>query len=267
MDASTTWLGNWYIFHNSLTKEISSSIQTAAWLFRRGISLLFLSVAVSTIERTVTVPSYIEDWKIILVNPLMCFAFSALTLLVGRQEGHPAWKKLRGGVLVWLSVWSKVQTCILPSCIVINDKSQGSTAKHLRCDELLYYTFITQSVGERNFKTSDHLAKLQAKWLIVSCAPFALHFCPQRCRSHQISWITCVWRTETVTTHCCVNRLINVSLLSTNIKLLDQFWLSDWRYQWLTDCWSCMAFCCDIFLSVGRGIFYMADVKDFLLVT
>jgi len=29
------------------------------------------------------------------------FAFSALTLLVGRQEGHPACKKLSGGVLVW----------------------------------------------------------------------------------------------------------------------------------------------------------------------
>ena len=27
-------------------------------------------------------------------------AFSALTLLVGRQEGHPACKKLSGGVLV-----------------------------------------------------------------------------------------------------------------------------------------------------------------------
>jgi len=27
-------------------------------------------------------------------------AFSALTLLVGRQEGHPAFKKLSGGVLV-----------------------------------------------------------------------------------------------------------------------------------------------------------------------
>jgi len=26
-------------------------------------------------------------------------AFSALMLLVGRQEGHPAWKKLSGGVL------------------------------------------------------------------------------------------------------------------------------------------------------------------------
>ena len=44
---------------------------------------------------------------------LVCLlAFSALTLLVGRQEGHPACKKQCGGVLAWLSVWSEVQTCI-----------------------------------------------------------------------------------------------------------------------------------------------------------
>ena len=44
------------------------------------------------------------------------FAFSALTLLVGWQEGHPACKKLKsGGVLGWLSVCSEVQTCIRPS--------------------------------------------------------------------------------------------------------------------------------------------------------
>jgi len=42
-------------------------------------------------------------------------AFSALTLLVGRQEGHPACKKLSGGVLAWLSVWCEVLTCIWPS--------------------------------------------------------------------------------------------------------------------------------------------------------
>jgi len=42
-------------------------------------------------------------------------AFSALTLLVGWQKGHPACKKLSGGVLAWLSVWSEVQTCIQPS--------------------------------------------------------------------------------------------------------------------------------------------------------
>jgi len=44
-------------------------------------------------------------------------AFSALMLFVGqqeRQEGHPACKKLSGGMLAWLSVWSEVQTCIWP---------------------------------------------------------------------------------------------------------------------------------------------------------
>jgi len=42
-------------------------------------------------------------------------AFSALTLLVGRQEGHLACKKLSGEVLAWLFVWSEVQTCICPA--------------------------------------------------------------------------------------------------------------------------------------------------------
>jgi len=49
-------------------------------------------------------------------------------------------------------------------CIVINDKSQDNTAKHLKNDELFYYTFIMQSAGERIFKIGEHLAKLQAKW-------------------------------------------------------------------------------------------------------
>jgi len=34
--------------------------------------------------------------------------FSALTLLVGRQEGHPACKKVSGGVLAWLAVWCRL---------------------------------------------------------------------------------------------------------------------------------------------------------------
>ena len=45
----------------------------------------------------------------------MWFAFSALTLLVGRQEGHPACRKLSGGVLAWLSLWSEMQTCTWPN--------------------------------------------------------------------------------------------------------------------------------------------------------
>jgi len=44
----------------------------------------------------------------------LLFAFTALTLLVGQQEGHPACKKLSGGMLPWLCVWVKVQICIWP---------------------------------------------------------------------------------------------------------------------------------------------------------
>jgi len=36
------------------------------------------------------------------------YNFSAFTLLVGRQEGHPECKKLSGGVLAWLSGWSEM---------------------------------------------------------------------------------------------------------------------------------------------------------------
>jgi len=48
-------------------------------------------------------------------SPAGFCAFSALTLLVGRQEGHSACKNVSGAVLTWLSVWSEVQTCIRPS--------------------------------------------------------------------------------------------------------------------------------------------------------
>ena len=41
--------------------------------------------------------------------------------------------------------------------IAINDESQNSIAKNLRCDELLYYTFINHSAGERIFKIGEHL--------------------------------------------------------------------------------------------------------------
>ena len=57
--------------------------------------------------------------------------FSALTLLVGRQERHPACKKLSGGVLAWLSVWSEVQTCIRPSRCHCHSLSLASVKSRL----------------------------------------------------------------------------------------------------------------------------------------
>jgi len=44
-----------------------------------------------------------------------------------------------------MNVWKLGQSEI---CIVINDKSQDSTAKHFSCDGLLYYKFVTQFAGE-----------------------------------------------------------------------------------------------------------------------
>ena len=45
-----------------------------------------------------------ENFFLIFSVRYVACGFSALTLLVGRQEGHLACKKLSGGVLAWLSV-------------------------------------------------------------------------------------------------------------------------------------------------------------------
>jgi len=48
-----------------------------------------------------------KNWRILLEQSFT--AFSALTLLVGRQKEHSACKKLSDGVLEWISVCSAVQ--------------------------------------------------------------------------------------------------------------------------------------------------------------
>ena len=79
-------------------------------------------------------------------------AFSALTLLVGRQEGHLACKKLSGGVLVWLSVCSEVQTCIWPSWCHCHSLSFASVKSWL---VLPFWYRLTQVVPD--------------KWLLNRC--------------------------------------------------------------------------------------------------
>jgi len=73
--------------------------------------------------------------------------------------------------------------------IVVNDKSEKNTAKHVSREGLLHYKFIIQFSGERVYKIGEHLVTLQARWLIVSYAPFTLDCCPQRCRTRRISKI------------------------------------------------------------------------------
>jgi len=70
--------------------------------------------------------------------------------LVGQQEGHPASKKMSGGVLAWLSVWSEVQTCIWPSWCHCHSLSLASVKSRL------VFTFLAPahpgSPGQRAIK-------------------------------------------------------------------------------------------------------------------
>ena len=67
-------------------------------------------------------------------------------LLVGRQEGHPACKKLSGGVLVWLSAWSEVQTCIWSSWFHCHSLSLALVKSRL---VLLFWYQLTRVVLEK----------------------------------------------------------------------------------------------------------------------
>ena len=49
---------------------------------------------------------------VLICGLLSLFFFMQVMAFRLHQEGHPACKKLNGGVLAWLSAWSEVQSCI-----------------------------------------------------------------------------------------------------------------------------------------------------------
>ena len=101
---------------------------------------------------------------------------SALTLLVGRQEGHPACRKLSGGVLTWLSVWSEVQTCIWPSCCHCHSLSLASVKSRLVLPFWYRLTWIVPDRGPLNVDVcqSRHQTLLQALVVIFSLCDWCL---------------------------------------------------------------------------------------------
>jgi len=77
-------------------------------------------------------------------------SFCALMLLVGWQEGHPACKKLSGVVLVWLSVWSDVQTCIWPIWCHCHSLSLASIKSRLVLPFWYRLTWVLPEKGPLN---------------------------------------------------------------------------------------------------------------------
>jgi len=83
---------------------------------------------------------------ILCVNCLQCFC----GCLIGRQEGHPACKKLSGGVLVWLSVCSEVQTCMRPSWCHCHSLSLSSVKPRLVLPFWYRLTWVVPDKGPLN---------------------------------------------------------------------------------------------------------------------
>ena len=81
---------------------------------------------------------------------LFVFPFNALTLLVGRQEGHPACKKLGVGLLV-VMIWLELCTTYCSSC---HHSPPPSSLAPIKSRMETFWYRLTQIVRENGRQTS-----------------------------------------------------------------------------------------------------------------
>jgi len=144
-----------------------------------------------------------------ILTGLCMTAFSALTLLVGRQEGHPACKKLSSGVLAWLYVWSEVQNCLWPSWCHCH--SLAGTGKFGVVVVITLVIFQFSSVDSCKLL----VWQLHSEWHVRCDQPIFQH---PRCYSYSYAVLT----------------LLNFSLFVDGIKfLLDAGVVSDGMFMTL----------------------------------
>ena len=119
-------------------------------------------------------------------------AVSALTLLVGRQEGHPACKKLSGGLLAWLFVWSYVQICIWPSWCHCHSLSLASVKSRLVLPFWYRLTWVVPDKGP--LSGCVYLWKFSGKQdhfdLELASLPGKCQLKLKNRRSSDITWLT-----------------------------------------------------------------------------
>jgi len=83
-------------------------------------------------------------------------------------EGHPACKKLSGGVLVWLSVWGEVQICICPNRRHLPLTTSCSSKSRLVSPFCYRLTGVFQDKIQKNHKTIVHRVPKLATPLQIS---------------------------------------------------------------------------------------------------
>jgi len=131
------------------------------------------------------------------------------------------WRSLKGfrgscrsnfSISHWLC-WSSLQHSHT-TVWACDNKSQRSTAKHLRCGELLYHSVCWW----KKFKNWWTFDEVTGKMVDCFVRPIRTAVLSSKVLSRQISWITCVLRTEAVTNRCYVNKQIKVCLLWTKYQ-------------------------------------------------
>ena len=90
------------------------------------------------------------------------------SVLVGQHEGHPACKKLRGGLLMSLSVWSEVQTCIWHSWCHCHSLSLASVKSRLVLPFCYRLTWVIPEKGPLNGCVCACTRTYYSKWQLHS---------------------------------------------------------------------------------------------------
>ena len=159
---------------------------------------------------TVCVDQVSKQWR-----HTVC-AFTALTLLVGRQEEHLAYKKLNDEVLVWLSLWSEVQiVCIWSSWCHYHPQTLSSFASFKSRLVLPFWYRLTQVVLEKrplNGCSSSYVAL----WLDITEAlltAFLIKFC-----ASSDCLLTASWTVPLQVIQVTHWRLLNWTLLQWTMK-------------------------------------------------
>ena len=146
--------------------------------FRNEISPLVVSLLLYYICRGVNIfllphnEVSVRDTFMLMMIHYTAYAFSALTLLVGWQEGHSACKKVNGGVLAWLSVWGKVQICRWPSWCHCHSLSESlASVKSILVLPFLYR--LTRVIPDTCVHACDNTLHVQSRVTISSDGNFS----------------------------------------------------------------------------------------------
>ena len=115
-------------------------------------------------------------------------------LLVRWQEGYLACKKLSCGVLVWLSVWSEVQTGIGFTFLVpAHVRSHGQTAVKWACVCVCVYLII-QRVGAAEKSKNDNLLGNDVVRPTVTVLQFNIRLLMNPdTQTHNLLWTVILW--------------------------------------------------------------------------